>query len=129
MLVGDVGRTYALKRATTWVRVRGVTHALRRIQGMREALVGRSIHKQIHRHTYRNTHRHIYRHTQTHTQFLSSFGAYTYIFGLSGQVGNWFSGKVNEIKLKSAPDGKLLIHVSPCIHTHASIYIHIRLLM
>ena len=83
--------------------------------------------------TQTNTQTHIQKHTQTHvqthTQFSLLFGAYTYIFGLSGQVGNWFSGKVNEIKLKSAPDGKLLTHVSPCIHTHASIYIHIRLLM
>ena len=84
MPVGEVGRTYALKRATTWVRVRGVTHALRRIQGMREALVGRSIHKQIHRHTYRNTHRHMYRHTHTdtHTVSLLFQGVYIYIWTL-----------------------------------------------
>ena len=82
MPVGEVGKTNALKRVTTWVRVRGVTHALRRIQGMREALVGRSIHKQIHRHTYRNTHRHIYRHTQTHTVSLLFWGVYIYIWTL-----------------------------------------------
>ena len=65
-----VGRTHNLK-GSAWVGVGGVTHLWRRIQEKREALMGRSIHKQIPRHTFRNTHRYMYRHphTDTHSVF------------------------------------------------------------
>ena len=74
-----VGRTRNLK-GSAWVGVGGVTHLWRRIQEKREALVGRSIHKQILRHTFRNTHRHMYRHTHRHTHSLLSISGCIHIY-------------------------------------------------
>ena len=56
-------------------------------------------------HIQKHTQTHLQTHTQTHTHFFSSFGAYTYIFGLSGQVGNWVQWQSKWLKIEKRSRG------------------------